>query len=307
VLILFPEYFIDYNLLLLEPFNSTSTSLSLSQIKQLRQQQTPPVPQQKEAAPQPQVPQAENAVKALVTEVKEVQKEGKLDPPAKSLTCPYMKLSDLSELERFPKATKSRHAFPPPADTKIDLVCCETTRGPWNIAVHHSWAPIGAARFVEMVQANHFSSPKVPFMRCISNFLCQFGLNGPASKRFEATIPDDRQWLPTGSDFRANALGMKRFQRGYFSYAGSGSNSRSNQIFVALADHGMLGGGSPWEVPWGELVGKHSFVTLNKIYKGYGDKGPSQRSLHLEDAIRRTEQEYPLISWVLGCQVVDQA
>jgi cyclophilin family peptidyl-prolyl cis-trans isomerase len=230
----------------------------------------------------------------------------KIDASSKSFVCPYKKLSDLSESERYPKASATRHVIDPPNDTKIDLVCCETTQGPWNIAVHHSWAPIGAAQFMDMVRANHFSSPKVPLMRCISNFLCQFGLNGASGKKFGKLLTDDPQWLPAGPDHRINELNVKRFQRGYFSYAGGGENSRSNQIFVALADSGMLGGGSPWEVPWGELVGTHSYETLDKIYTGYGEKGPGQGMLHHDNAIETTEREFPLISWVLGCQIVDE-
>ena len=49
---------------------------------------------------------------------------------------------------------------------------------------------------------------------------------------------------------------------------------------MALKDNGPLGGGSPWEVPWGEIIGPDSFETLSKIYTGYGDKGPSQAVLN---------------------------
>jgi hypothetical protein len=68
-----------------------------------------------------------------------------------------------------------------------------------------------------------------------------------------------------------------------------------------------LGGGSPWEVPWGELVGSHSYEMLDKIYTGYGEKGPSQGSLHRPEAIETTEKEFPNISWILSCRVVDSS
>ena len=38
----------------------------------------------------------------------------------------------------------------------------------------------------------------------------------------------------------------------------------------------LLFEGSPWEVPWGEVVGKESFQTLDGLFTGYGDNGPSQ-------------------------------
>jgi len=161
--------------------------------------------------------------------------------------CPYTSLDDLSPLERHPKATRERHIVDPPEDTKVWLVCCQTTQGPWNVAVHRSWAPLGAERFIDMVRAKYWYHT-VPLMRCVRNFLCQFGLAGEHSAQFREAIQDDRQWLPPGKDNRKNAQGVKRFQRGYFSYAGAGKNTRSLQIFVALQDDGPLGGGSPWEV-----------------------------------------------------------
>lgn len=251
-------------------------------------------------------PQPSNPAETVSLSVTGASKLQNVDQKSSSAThsCPFMKLSDLNDSERHPQASASRHIVDPPADTRIDLVCCTTTAGPWSIAVHHSWAPLGAARFMEMVRAEHFSSPKVPLMRCIRNFLCQFGLNGPSVRRFKA-FPDDPQWLPNGPDHRVNALGVKRFQRGYLSYAGGGANTRSNQLFVALADNAFLGGGSPWEVPWGELVGSHSYDTLDKIYTGYGEKGPGQGMLHQDNAIEITERDFPEISWILGCSVVD--
>jgi cyclophilin family peptidyl-prolyl cis-trans isomerase len=202
-------------------------------------------------------------------------------------TCPYMKLVDLSASERYPEASATRHMVNPPPDDKttreggssssssggVALVCCETSQGPWNILVHHTWAKIGARRFLDLVEAKHFHQP-VPMMRCVENFLCQFGLNGNTNtmKRFQNTIPDDPNWLPEGKEFRKNQLNVKRFQKGYLAYAGSGTSSRNLQFIVALEDNGPLAGGSPWEVPWGELVGEHSYQTLAKIYTGYGEE-----------------------------------
>jgi peptidyl-prolyl cis-trans isomerase A (cyclophilin A) len=223
--------------------------------------------------------------------------------------CPYMKLSDLTSAERFPVASKERHMVTPPKDNEkgVALVCCDTTAGPWNILVHYSWAPLGAQRFVEMVQAQYFDT-SVPLMRCLPGFLCQFGLNGHPEimKPFRHSIPDDPNWLPMGPDHRQNAIGVKRFQRGYLAYAGAGVASRDTQFIVALADNGPLAGGSPWEVPWGELVGAHSYETLQRIYTGYGEKGPSQALLSKADALSYVKEHYPDIDYVNSCRIVDR-
>ncbi len=53
---------------------------------------------------------------------------------------------------------------------------------------------------------------------------------------------DDKQWLKEGPSHRTNKYGAFRFARGYFAYAGSGKNSRGNQLIVALGDNQRLGG-----------------------------------------------------------------
>lgn len=219
--------------------------------------------------------------------------------------CPYMKLTDLSANERYAIASKDRHMVTPPHDDGVTLVCCETSQGPWNILVHHSWGRNGARRFLDLVEIHYFHA-RVPLMRCVDKFLCQFGLNGSnLMKQFRKTIPDDENWLPKGKEFRINADNVKRFQKGYFAYAGSGPNSRNLQFIVALNDNGPLGGGSPWEVPWGELVGEHSYRTLDKIYTGYGEKGPKQGTLWKANAIEYVESHFPKMDFIESCTIVD--
>jgi peptidyl-prolyl cis-trans isomerase A (cyclophilin A) len=227
--------------------------------------------------------------------------------------CDYKSIADLQSCELFPVSSSSpdgnnrRHMVTPPEDTKITLVCCETTAGQLSIAVHDSWAPIGAKRFLEMVSSDYFMS-RVPLMRCVRNFLCQFGLPGDVTlnKRFQNSIPDDVNWLPEGPNFRFNKDGVKRFARGYMAYAGSGKNSRSNQLIVALQDNARLGGGSPWEVPFGEVVGAESYITLSKINTEYGEHGPSQGRLRREGYTEQLEIDFPSLDYITSCLIVDE-
>lgn len=143
-------------------------------------------------------------------------------------------------------------------------------------------------------------------MRCIKNFICQFGIAGvPSYNKPYKQMQDDPNWLPEGPKHRKNELGVRRFGKGYLAYAGSGKNSRSNQLIVALADNGGLGGGSPWEVPWGEVVGEESFRTLDNIYTGYGEKGPSQGRLHKEGSSEGVQKDFPNLDYLLSCDVID--
>jgi peptidyl-prolyl cis-trans isomerase A (cyclophilin A) len=229
--------------------------------------------------------------------------------PDDGQSCPYDKISELSDIERHPIATKTRHMVDPPPGGRLQLVCCHTTAGPMSIAVHHKWAPLGAARFIEMVESGYFNfvGGAVPFMRCIAGFLCQFGLNSnpELTKLYKPTIEDDPNWLPEGPSHRENSIGVKRFAKGYLAYAGGGKDSRDNQFIMALENNGPLAGGSPWEVPWGELVGSESYESLEKITTRYGEGGPSQQKLHnigMTDNLRR---EFGHISFITWCSVVD--
>jgi len=233
------------------------------------------------------------------------------DTASQSVSCPYTALADLSPAERYPVATAERHMVTPPAETAargVALVCCRTTQGPLSLVVHHAWAPVGARRFLDLVESGYFSNNDTPLMRCVPHFLCQFGLNGnpDAMKPFRPSLPDDPNWLPEGPAFRQNELGVKRFARGYLAYAGAGPHSRSLQLIVALQDNGHLAGGAPWEVPWGELVGEHSYRTLDQIYTGYGEHGPKQGSLWQADpGLKAVRRNFPKLDFVQGCRVVD--
>lgn len=221
--------------------------------------------------------------------------------------CAYSSLSDLTEAERNPVAG-TRHMVDPPKGGPLTLVCCVSTVGNMNIAVHHKWAPVGADHFVKMVKDGYFSS-KVALFRCMKNFLCQFGIAGSPewSKRYRGqTLVDDPNWLPEGPTHRINDQGVERFAKGYMAYAGGGKNSRSNQLIVSLVDVGSLAGGSPWEVPWGELVGTQSFNTLDKIYTGYGEKGPPQGLLGREGSSENVKKTWPLMDYITACEVVDE-
>jgi peptidyl-prolyl cis-trans isomerase A (cyclophilin A) len=226
--------------------------------------------------------------------------------PYEQYACAYKSLDSLTEQELLPRLGK-RHMTAPPVGGKISLVCCDTTAGPLSIVAHHKWAPLGAERFLEMVTSGYFNSG-VPFMRCVKGFLCQFGLNADPSKRkdFKETIEDDPNWLPEGPKYRENEQGVKRFAQGYLAYAGAGPKSRSKQLIMSLKANGPLAGGSPWEVPWGELVGQESFETLGKITTEYGEHGPPQGRLSTEGASGAIRQEWPNLDYIHSCQLVDE-
>lgn len=68
-----------------------------------------------------------------------------------------------------------------------------------------------------------------------------------------------------------------------------------------------MGGGSPWEVPLGEFVGKESFAILPHLYNGYGEKGSGQGLLRKEGNPEHVQKEWPLMDYILTCNIIDEA
>lgn len=96
----------------------------------------------------------------------------------------------------------------------------ETPDGPdeFVIRAHEDWAPNGAARFRELVQAQFYDDTR--FFRVIPSFMVQFGLSGTPEKNAEwraKTIQDD----PVKESNKP----------GYITFAKTGApNSRTTQV-----------------------------------------------------------------------------
>lgn len=139
----------------------------------------------------------------------------------------------------------------------------------------------------------------------MKGFLVQFGLPGDPSllKRYHelGNLPDDPNWLPKGPSGRL-INGTKRFQKGYLAYAGAGKNSRGTQLIMAFEDNLYLGGGSPWEVPFGQLFGSNSFETLSKICTKYGE-APSQGKI-MNRGKSYLKENFPELDYITNCIVV---
>eukprot|EP00429_Kryptoperidinium_foliaceum_P082491 CAMPEP_0176214864 /NCGR_PEP_ID=MMETSP0121_2-20121125/16388_1 /TAXON_ID=160619 /ORGANISM="Kryptoperidinium foliaceum, Strain CCMP 1326" /LENGTH=203 /DNA_ID=CAMNT_0017553959 /DNA_START=1 /DNA_END=612 /DNA_ORIENTATION=+ len=105
-----------------------------------------------------------------------------------------------------------------------------TTQGPGSfvIKVDESWAPAGAARFKELVEAKFYDDTR--FFRVIPTFMVQFGISGDPkiSAAWESkTIKDD-------------AVKMSN-KVGFVTFAMTGEpNSRTTQLFINYVDNARL-------------------------------------------------------------------
>lgn len=134
----------------------------------------------------------------------------------------------------------------------------ETSAGNFVVECQREWAPRGADRFYNLVKAGFYND--VRFFRVIPNFMVQFGINGDptvSAKWRSANIQDDRVTQPN--------------DRGYITFATSGRNSRTTQVFINFkSNRGLDGQGFS---PFGKVI--EGMDSVDAIYSGHRER-PNQ-------------------------------
>ena len=133
-----------------------------------------------------------------------------------------------------------------------------TSKGDFTVLVERAWAPLGADRFYGLVKNGYYDD--VRFFRVVSNFMAQFGIHGaPEVNKVwrEATIKDD----PV----------VKSNLRGWLTYATSGPNSRTTQIFINFKDSNRSLDAQGFAA-FGQVV--EGMEVVDKLYSKYGDGPP---------------------------------
>jgi len=130
-----------------------------------------------------------------------------------------------------------------------------------TVRVHPEWAPLGAARFKQLVEQGFYNDTGV--FRVVNHFVAQFGL--PAKPQPELQkIADDSVAHPN--------------TRGTITFATSGPNSRTSQLFINYIDNPFLN--SRGFAPFGEVMDDGMDI-VDRFYMGYGEK-PDQQRLKVE-------------------------
>ena len=142
-----------------------------------------------------------------------------------------------------------------PATYQVEL---DTSAGPVVIEVTRDLAPLGADRFYQLVQSGYYNDVRV--FRVVDGFVAQFGMSGdPAT---------NAQWsarrFPDDPVKQTNAAGT-------ITFATSGPNSRTTQLFINLADNPRLD--QMGFAPFGRVV--KGMKNVEKFHSGYGEQ-PNQ-------------------------------
>ena len=162
-----------------------------------------------------------------------------------------------------------------------------TTRGTFVVAVTRAWAPLGADRFYNLVQAGFFDGAR--FFRVVPRFVVQFGLSGDPRVNAawdSARIADD----PVK---QTNA-------RGRITFATAGPGTPHD---AALHQPGRQPAARPaWASRRSAKCRPAAWRSCTAIYAGYGEL-PDQGRITMEGN-GYLEAQFPKLDYVKKAEIV---
>ncbi|HXE14331.1 MAG TPA: peptidylprolyl isomerase [Bryobacteraceae bacterium] len=184
--------------------------------------------------------------------------------------------------------SKPKELGPAPATFQVRF---DTTKGPFTVMVHRDWSPRGADRFYELAAMHYYDGNY--FFRVLPNFIVQWGINGDpkvAKDWSVLTIADDPPKLTN--------------KTGTVTFATSGPNSRSTQVFINLHDNTQLD--AQGFTPFGEV--SEGMDVVQKFYSGYGEgaprgSGPDQNAI-TDIGNAYLEEHFPRLDHITKTQLI---
>jgi peptidyl-prolyl cis-trans isomerase A (cyclophilin A) len=155
--------------------------------------------------------------------------------------------------------TIAGRAQPPAKAPDTNKVNFDTSKGAFVVEVHRDWAPNGADHFYDLVKSGFYDNAR--FFRVIKGFMVQFGIAGDPAvmTAHKGNIKDD----PV----------KQSNKRGTITFATSGPDSRTSQVFINFADNGRLD--DMGFSPFGHVASGMNVV--DSLYSGYGEGAPNGR------------------------------
>lgn len=187
------------------------------------------------------------------------------------------------EKKEAPKA-----AGPAPAVYQVKFT---TTKGDFVVEIQRDWAPFGADRFHELIQAKFYDKAK--FYRVVRGFVAQWGIAADPKVDMawrQLQIPDD----PV----------KQKNRKGTLTFARSGPNTRTTQVFINLRDNLALD--SEGFAPIGRVVSGMDVV--EKLTFLYGDIAPrgsgpdGKKAAQLGNSY--LEREFPRLDAIQAAEIL---
>lgn len=140
------------------------------------------------------------------------------------------------------------------------------------------WSPIGVQHFHKLLEDNFYQDAK--FFRVVDDFIVQFGISAIPTKKYKNRIKDD----PVT---QTNA-------RGTITYATSGANTRTTQMFINTREGGNKFLDKQGFSPIGVVI--EGMDLVDQIYGGYGEK-PDQGKIQ-RMGNEYLDKDFPLLSYI---------
>jgi cyclophilin family peptidyl-prolyl cis-trans isomerase len=168
----------------------------------------------------------------------------------------------------------------------------QTTKGTFVVEAYRQWAPTGVDRLYGLARAGYFDDSR--FFRVLPGNIAQFGIAGdPAVTAVwkNRVMPDDI--------IRATNV------RGMLSYAMTGPNTRTTQIYINLRDNRRLDGQG--FAPIGRVVEGMEVVDL--LYAGYaegagGGVRAGKQGRMLAEGNAHLDRDFPLLDRIKRATVL---
>lgn len=167
---------------------------------------------------------------------------------------------------------------------------------PVVVRLRPDWAPTGAARFVELVEAGFYDGTR--FHRVVNGALAQFGLpcEPDLFSQWKSRLLQD--------DAEGQAVGNSR---GSLSFAEKGEHARCCQVFLNLGHNQHLNGQG--FIPFAEVV--QGMDVMDELCDGYGEippkgKGPDPELIK-EEGLTYLDSKFPMLSWILEAKVLSRS
>jgi peptidyl-prolyl cis-trans isomerase A (cyclophilin A) len=173
-------------------------------------------------------------------------------------------------------------------DATFAVTLAPGEKAEFTIRCHPAWAPLAAERFRTLIDDGFFSN--VRFFRVVAGFMVQFGISGKpniATEWREKKMTDD----PV----------VKSNTRGMLSFATSGKDSRTTQMFINFGDNSRLDGMD--FAPFGEVLGD-GMKFVDRIHSCYGET-PNQGQIQ-SMGNKYLKKEFPKLSYINSVTIHNQ-
>lgn len=193
--------------------------------------------------------------------------------------------TDKEEADEPGKASLSEIQLVSGSDQQPFLVRLETSKGDIVIEVHPEWAPRGARRFRELVEAGFYDECR--FFRVVKGFMVQVGMNGD---------PDfNAQW--SKKKLRDDPV-IQSNKPGFVTFAKTGApDSRTTQFFINYGNNSALD--RQGFAPFGKVI--EGMDIAQAIESRYGEEPQQDKIERKGNAYLKNE--FPKLDYIVKATI----